>query len=575
LFSVLGMLIVACGGGNNTQGSTTSGPATGATTAAGGDTTGATTAAGGDTTSATTAAGGDTTSATTASGATEAAGSGTTETATSGTMSETATSGGMTTETAMAGMTTETATSGATGETATSGAGNETATSGMTTETAMAGMTTETATSGAGNETATTAAMNETATSGTASGGAAAAALPAECTNVALQYWTPFTGPDGPFMQALVDKFNSSNQNIKVTMTIQSEYNTQLGTAAASGTLPDVAIINEDQVATQAFRNVLRPIDQVVQMAGIDKSDFPAVAWQAGQVAGKTYAVPLSFVAMTMYYNEDLLKKAGLSGPPTNKADFEKAAAAMTADGNNGFMITTGFPVQQIFQQLLHQYGGSEFSADGSKATWNSDAGVKALQWMKDVQGKYSQPNLEVDADLNAFKAGTVGMIWNGIWQLPNVTGKAVEFSGKAGPAPQIGDQPATWAGGPLLTLPVQKKGADKCKDAAAAVFFRYLIDNSAEWAKAGNIPASNKARNTAEFKALPQAAIAPSVANPVFPPPIPGVGDAFAPLMEGVSAIMSGNSTDIKAALDDSAKRADQILADNKKNFGDAPKGQ
>ena len=31
-------------------------------------------------------------------------------------------------------------------------------------------------------------------------------------------------------------------------------------------------------------------------------------------------------------------------------------------------------------------------------------------------------------------------------------------------------------------------------------------IDNSVEWAKAGNIPACNKARNSAEFKALPQA---------------------------------------------------------------------
>jgi hypothetical protein len=30
----------------------------------------------------------------------------------------------------------------------------------------------------------------------------------------------------------------------------------------------------------------------------------------------------------------------------------------MTADGNYGFMITTGFPVQQIFQMLLHQFGG-------------------------------------------------------------------------------------------------------------------------------------------------------------------------------------------------------------------------
>ena len=137
-----------------------------------------------------------------------------------------------------------------------------------------------------------------------------------------------------------------------------------------------------------------------------------------------------------------------------------------------GFDITGGFPVQQIFQMLLHQYGGSEFSSDFTEATWNSEAGVKALQWMKDAQSKWSEPNLEVDAELNAFKAGNAAMVWNGIWQLSNLTGEGVEFAGKATSVPQIGDQPAVWAGGPLLALGAQKT-VDPCKDAAGVMFIR------------------------------------------------------------------------------------------------------
>lgn len=408
----------------------------------------------------------------------------------------------------------------------------------------------------------------------TASAGGGAMTLPAECSTVDLQYWNPFTGPDQPFMQTIVDNFNAANPNVKVTMTAQAEYNTQLSTAAASGTLPDVAIINEDQVATQAFNGVIRPMDDVLPQMGLSASDFPEVAWNAGTVAGKQYAIPLSFVAMTMYYNEDLLKQAGLSAPPTNAEEFDKAATAMTSGDNKGFLITNGFPVQQIFQQLLHQYGGTEFSEDGTKATWNSEAGVQALQWMKDAQTKYGEPNLEVDADLNAFKAGTAGMIWNGSWQIPNVTGDAVEFAGKLAPVPQIGSQPAVWAGGPLLALPA-KQQPDTCKDAGAAMFIRFVIDNSPEWAKGGNVPAYNKAREDAAFTALPQAALAQSVENPVFPPAVPGIGDAFAPLGEAVGAVISGTETDVKKALDDAAARADQILAQNKQTYGDAPKGQ
>jgi multiple sugar transport system substrate-binding protein len=397
--------------------------------------------------------------------------------------------------------------------------------------------------------------------------------LPSNCSTVELAYWNPFTGPDGPFMGKLVDKFNAANPNIKVTMTSQAEYNTKLATASASDALPDVAIINEDQIATQAFNHIIRAEDALVQQIGIGQSDFPAEAWKLGQVNGHTYGIPLSIVPMTMYYNDDLMKKANISAPPTNAADFDKAAAAMTSGANHGFVITSGFPIQQIFQQLLHQYGGSEYNADATQATWNSDAGVKALQWMVDAQKKYSAPKLPVDADLNAFKAGQAGMIWNGIWQTTNVTGDAVDFAGKATAPPQIGDQPATWGGMALLSLPAHKKAVDQCKESASGIFVKYILDNSVEWAKAGNIPASNKVRSSPEFQAVqPQASIAPGAEHPVFPPSVPGISDAFGPLGDAVGAIMAGTSTDIKGQLDKAADRANQILKQNADKYGTNP---
>jgi multiple sugar transport system substrate-binding protein len=413
-----------------------------------------------------------------------------------------------------------------------------------------------------------------TSTTGTAGGAAGGAAgLPEGCSAVELAYWNPFTGPDGPFMGTLTDKFNSENPNIKVTMTTQADYYTQIQTAAASDTLPDVAIIHADQIATWAYRNVLRPMDSVVSTMGLQESDFPPAVWKAGEVVGKRYSIPLDIHPMTMYYNEDLLKAAGIDNPPTTKDEFEKAAQAVTDKGQKGFTITAGFPIQQIFQMLLYQYGGTAFNEDGTKVTWNSDAGVKALQWLKDAQSKWSEPNLEVDADLAAFKAGNSGIIWNGIWQITNVTGDAVSFAGKATSVPQIGDKMAVWAGSHQLTLPAHKSGSDKCKDAAAGIFIKYLVDNSIEWAKAGQIPANNTVRNGADFKAIePQASIAPSVEGAFFPPSVPGITDAFAPLDEAVGSVMSGKETDVKKALDDAAGRAEQILTENQGKYTAPP---
>lgn len=477
------------------------------------------------------------------------------------------------------GAATPTTGTGTTGEaTATTGGaagGAATATTG----TAGGEATATTATAGGGVATATTAtggATDMTPTAGTAGGTGGTSGtitLPSGCSNVSLTYWNPFTGPDGPFMGQLVNQFNSSQQQVSVKMTSQADYNTKLQTAAASDTLPDVAIINEDQIATQAFNRVIRPEDDVIQQIGISQSDFPAAAWKLAQVAGHSYGIPLSIVPMTMFYNADLLQKAGVTNPPTNNDEFQAAAQKVTSGSNNGFMVTTGFPVQQIFQQLLHQYGGSEFSADGTSATWNSDAGVKALQWMKDAQTKYSKPKLPVDADLNAFKAGTVGMIWNGIWQTTNVTGSAVSFKGMATAPPQIGTQPATWAGMALLSLPLHKKGNDKCADAGSAMLIKYILDNSATWAKAGNVPAMNSVRNGADIQAMhPQAELAKAVENPVFPPPIPGVGDAFVPLSDAVGAVMGGTASDIKATLDTAATRSNAILKQNASKYGSTP---
>jgi multiple sugar transport system substrate-binding protein len=411
-----------------------------------------------------------------------------------------------------------------------------------------------------------------TAATGGETGGAMT--LPAECTGtVELQYWNPFTGPDGPFMGQMVDAFNAANPNIRVTMTSQAEYYTQLTTAAAADTLPDVAIVHADQVATQAFRGVLRPIDDLVGTMGIDGGDYPEAVWAAGEVAGQRYAIPLDIHPMTMFVNMELLKAAGINEAPKTAEEFEAAAQAVTAGDNKGFLLTGGFPIQQIFQQMLHQFGGSEFNEDGTEVTWNSDAGVQALQWMKDAQGKYSEPNLEVDAELAAFKTGTAGMIWNGIWQTTNVTGEGVEFESMATAVPQVGPNPAVWAGSHQLTLP-SKANPDPCKDAASAMLIRYLVDNSVTWAKAGQIPASNTVRESADFQAVePQVNIAPSVENAIFPPSVPGITDAFGPLGEAVGAIMNGTETDIKAALDNAAQRATQILEENRSTYGDAPK--
>lgn len=50
---------------------------------------------------------------------------------------------------------------------------------------------------------------------------------------------------------------------------------------------------------------------------GIDGSDFPAGVWNAGEVAGQRYSIPLDIHPMTMFYNAEPAG-SGRSGWPTH-----------------------------------------------------------------------------------------------------------------------------------------------------------------------------------------------------------------------------------------------------------------
>ena len=87
--------------------------------------------------------------------------------------------------------------------------------------------------------------------------------MPPGCSSVSVNYWNSFSGADGTQMQKMVDAFNTANPNVQVaantTNAVGSDYDTQLDTAQASGALPDIAIINEDALATRVFRNTCAP----------------------------------------------------------------------------------------------------------------------------------------------------------------------------------------------------------------------------------------------------------------------------------------------------------------------------
>jgi multiple sugar transport system substrate-binding protein len=389
--------------------------------------------------------------------------------------------------------------------------------------------------------------------------------------NVTLAFWNGFTGGDGPYMRKLVEQFNSENQNIKVEMNVLqwADFYAKVPTAVSSGNGPDIAIMHIDQLATNAARRVIIPVDEIATVLEYQEDDFAPAVWQAGVYQEKRYGIPLDVHPLLFYYNQADLQKAGLNEPPKDKASFEAALKDMKANGvKDPFWITSTWPAHLMWWSLIYQFGGAPYNADGTQAQFNSDAGVQALEWQVGNIPTYSPKNVAADAQAIAFRQGKNALTWDGIWMM-NEWNKVKGLEWGASELPQIGSQPAVWGSSHNFTVTTQAQ-KDPNKLQASKVFISYISDHSIDWAKAGQIAARASVRETPEFQALETQSIAAQQLDYVkFPPAVPGIGEVTAPTFElAVNEAVLGKKSP-KAALDEATKKANELLVANKKKYG------
>lgn len=398
------------------------------------------------------------------------------------------------------------------------------------------------------------------------------AECPAGVEGMSLEMWSPLTGPDGDEMTALAERFNSENTcGITVTHIAQPDYVQKLEAGAAAGQLPALTVVRAINVGQLAARNVLKPFGpEAMAVLGEDfGSDFPENLWNLGEYKGERYSIPLDVNPLIMFYNKDLFEQAGIEPPgtdPWTREQFEDALAKLEAINVTPVSLGTAFQAAALWQALIRQYGGALTDEAGTTATYNSEAGVQALERIKELRDKYT-PDVSGagDPEVNVFKQGNVGMTFHGPWWISDLA--KLDFVGFA-PLPTLGDQPATWGGSHQLALTTD----DPTTQAAAAVWIKWLSDNSSQWAKAGQVPARISAREDPELATIapPVSTILESANTVVILPPVPALEpalwDQFGPVID---AYLAGDVTDAQAALDEANAKSQQVIDENVSTFG------
>ena len=398
---------------------------------------------------------------------------------------------------------------------------------------------------------------------------------------VTLSYWNPLTGADGVVMRELVELFNAEHEGmIEVTETYTAEvdYYTNLNLLVPMGRGPDVAIMHSYLVQSYANTGIIVPIDAYIEASGVDiqTTDYVEDVLNSLYFEDALYGIPLDVHVCGVYYNKTLLEAYDLE-VPTNRTEL-LAAAHTVQDGEAlkgnvvwGLPVSSVWPSEWLFTTALYQNGGDEIDGNGDPA-YDSPAGRAALRAVADlIHVEHLSPlNLSVDQDLFYFQTGQALFHIQGSWMLNAMIESGINFgvlplsmmftndTGEA--ASDIHARSHTFV------LPMQTKTVTQAKKFAIMTFVKWLGDHSYLWAAAGQIPASNIARATSEYQALPYHAGFGSPEHFRVAEASPYYHQAYSPIYSRVTAALLNADYDEDALFAAAVEEA-LMLIDEAKN--------
>jgi len=209
-------------------------------------------------------------------------------------------------------------------------------------------------------------------------------------------------------------QFEAANPDIELEI-VQLSWATgfdRIVTSIAAGSAPDVIELGNTWLATFASQGVLRPVDDIV---GKVKDDY--VAWNFVEYQEKTWGFPWLLAPRAMYYNLELLDKAGLDpdNPPKTWIELLNASAKIDALGPDiyGVGLCVGEPYnpyQDWFLPAVWGNMGHFVSPDLKKATLNSDPVIETAYYYRNL-GNYALLGKESEL-AEAFGKGKLGFFF-------------------------------------------------------------------------------------------------------------------------------------------------------------------
>ncbi|WP_438447288.1 ABC transporter substrate-binding protein [Gorillibacterium sp. sgz5001074] len=303
-----------------------------------------------------------------------------------------------------------------------------------------------------------------------------------------LQFWT-FNELHQKYMQSLAEMWNKANPNetiqLEATTFPYDDMHNKLLVALQSGTgAPDMA-----DIEISKFPNFLKGTPQLAELNKVVEPELKNIVKSRVDIyskGGKYYGIDYHIGAAVIYYNKEMLDKAGVNPDSIQTWDdyYEAGKKVLAATGKPMTSLETSD--QWSFWPLISQQGGDYLDKDG-KVTINSEKNLATLQYLQ----KLVKEKIAVTAPGGGHHAeeyygfmnkGGAASVFMPMWYMGRFTDYMPDLKGKIiikpMPAWTKGGNRSVGMGGTGTAVTVQSKHQE-----LAAKFLAY-----AKLSKEGNI---------------------------------------------------------------------------------------
>jgi multiple sugar transport system substrate-binding protein len=324
-----------------------------------------------------------------------------------------------------------------------------------------------------------------------------------------LTFWTAEDNPDRvKATQTIINRFQQqTNIKVKLVAIGEDQLQSQLTSASAAGTLPDVlAAASLGFVHSLAADGITNPDAAAAVINTLGRQTFSKRALSLVEANGKPVAVPSDSWTQLLVYRKDLFDQAGLT-PPTTFEAMRAAATTLQSDEMAGIVAATtpGDSFTQQTFEYLAVANGCQLVDQAGAITLTSKPCVDTFQFYADLLRAASvRGGQDADTTRAAYLAGKAAMvIWSSFLldelaglshdarpSCPQCRGDASFLADNSGIVTAItgpdGTQPSQF--GELTCFAITK---DADKDAAKLVEF-LMNDGYLDWlglAPEGKVP--------------------------------------------------------------------------------------